>query len=79
MDEYELEVLEDEVRSLCDTSVVLVCELKAQALPGDSAQVRITEPLTRRSLQAVFIRPANEDDYSWFGPTELPAALDFHG
>ena len=79
MGEDELEVLEDEVRELCGTPVVLVAQVEAQVLPGATGAVAVIEPVTKRSLQAVFVRPASDEDYSWFGPTELLAALEFLG
>jgi hypothetical protein len=79
MDEDELEVLEDEVRELCGTAVVLVGDFAAEILPGDSGAVAVREPVSRRTLRAIFVRQVPEDEYSWFGPTELESALEFLG
>ena len=78
-DEEVLEALILETASLAKP-IVLVAEVSATQIAGESGEVTLTQVLSQPLIRAIFASsPQEPDEMLWFGPTERPEVKDFLG
>lgn len=78
--ETDDEVLED-LRALnVEAQIVIVADVDATVINAESGEVAISGPVSSRRISAFLAHSEPEDEeFSWFGPTEGLNLLDFLG
>jgi len=82
VDDDDEEFLEDEMlfQAGQGQTVVLVAEMNASVQDAKAGVVTLAEDLTMRTVRAFFAKSdADEEEFSWFGPTEGANLLEFLG
>ena len=82
IDDDDEEYLEDEMlfQAGQGQTVVLVAEMNGAIEDASAGTVALAEDLTMRTIRAFFAKSdAEEDEFSWFGPTEGANLLEFLG
>ena len=82
IDDDDEEFLEDEMlfQAGLGQTVVLVAEMNATIQDASAGTVALAEDLTMRTIRAFFAKSdVEEDEFSWFGPTEGANLLEFLG
>ena len=80
MDEQDEEILEELRAHSLDAQIVVVAEVPAEVVDAESGQVQITSGISTRQISAFLAKSEQDDeDFSWFGPTEALNLLEFLG